>query len=216
LVHPEWALILGGGPDVWDEVLEWEALYGKQWDGVVIAANDVGCHWPRHLDHWATLHPDKFQQWKPVREMYGFNTDYDTWGRKTRHAGRAVQPWAGGASGMLAVQVAQMVGCVRAVLCGVPMTPTPHFKESTIHMASKPWKAVEGHWRAWTKHKGKIHGWVRSMSGRTAEMLGTPTVEWLVAGKVAPEAIADIEKLQRTPPVSARPPVRRKQKIVRP
>lgn len=180
LLHPEWALVIGGGVDVWDEVLAWEEIYGKEWDGVVVAANDVGSHWPRHLDHWATLHPDKYRQWEPVRQQFGFNTDYITWGRKARFAGRTVQPWAGGASGMLAVQVAQAVGCVRAIMCGVPMTQTPHFEESRVHVKGQPWKSVEGHWRAWAKHADKMQGWVKSMSGRTQELLGTPTMEWLL------------------------------------
>ena len=56
LEHPEWAIVLGGADCVWDDVLAWEAIYGRRWDGLVAAANDIGCHWPRPLDHWATLH----------------------------------------------------------------------------------------------------------------------------------------------------------------
>lgn len=182
LVHPEWALILGGGAGVWDEVLELENnIYRKQWDGLVVAANDVGCHWPRDLDHWASLHPDKFQAWEELRARYGFSQTYEKWGRKARFGGRTVVPWAGGSSGMLAVQVAQTVGALRVVLCGIPMTETPHFEESVIH-DDRPWKACAGHWRAWEKHIGKMHGWVRSMSGRTLELLGRPTLEWLREG----------------------------------
>ena len=181
LVHPEWALILGGGELVWDEVLAWEELYGRQWDGVVVAANDVGSHWPRALDHWVTLHPDKMVQWRKQRAAYRFSEDYETWGRQRHHVDHTVRPWAGGARGMLAIQVAHILGCRRAILCGIPMTPSPHFTESIIHASGRPWKSVAGHWRAWNAHLDKMAGWVRSMSGRTQEILGTPTLAWLEA-----------------------------------
>ncbi len=178
LVHPEWAIILGGGHEVWDEVLEWEALYGQHWDGVIIAANDVGSHWPRDLDHWCTLHPEKMAGWRTAREANNFSNSFITWGRRAKIMDCQVRPWAGGSSGMLAIQVAQIVGCTKAILCGIPMTPTPHFAESVVHGPS-PWKAVAGHWRAWTRQWAKMEGWVKSMRGRTKQEFGYPTLEWL-------------------------------------
>ena len=179
LLHPEWALVLGGGEFVWDEVLAWEALYGRTWDGLVVVANDAGSHWPRALDHWATLHPDRLRNWQDQRAAYGFSDGYETWGRSARHVDHCVRPWAGGSSGMLAIQVSQIVGCTKAVLCGIPMTPTPHFTESILHASGRPWTSVAGHWRAWLIQMHRMQGWVRSMSGRTQETLGTPTLAWL-------------------------------------
>ncbi len=183
LFHPEWAIVLGGAAGVWDDVLAWEEVYGKQWDGMVVAANDVGSHWPRYLDHWCTLHPERMAPWKDKRAAHGFVGGYITWGRRKRELDIQVRPWAGGSSGMLAIQVAQMAGAERVVLCGVPMTPTPHFEESVVHSKTKNWMAVAGHWRAWTKHMSKMMGLARSMSGRTAEVLGVPTLEWLTEGE---------------------------------
>lgn len=180
LKHPEWALVLGGGEAVWDEVLAWEKEYGRQWDGLVIAANDVGCHWPRYLDHWCTLHPEKMEPWLKTRARYGFSNGVQTWGRRAQVLDHALQPWAGGASGMLAIQVAQVLSCSRAVLCGMPMTPTPHFAESLVQTEGKNWNAVAGHWRAWGRELVRMKGWVRSMSGRTQETLGVPTLTWLL------------------------------------
>lgn len=81
---------------------------------------------------------------------------------------------------MLAIQVAQVLGCERAVLCGMPMTATPHFVESTVQRQGQPWTAVAGHWKAWGRELGRMQGWVRSMSGRTQETLGAPTLTWLL------------------------------------
>jgi len=182
--HPEWALVLGGAECVWDDVLAWEAIYGAQWDGLVVAANDVGAHWPRRLDHWVSLHPNKFLRWEQLRAQNNLSGGYTTWGT-TRHqkiTNRQVSPWAGGSSGMLAVQVAYTLNCVRVIMCGIPMNSTGHFAESQEGFP-KEWRAAAGHWRAWTRHAEKMAGWARSMSGRTGELLGTPTLEWLREGQ---------------------------------
>jgi len=164
---------------VWEEVLAWEALYGRQWDGVVVAVNDVGCHWPRDLHHWVSLHPEKLVGWAALRAQYRHPSGYVTWGRAGRPCDRHVKAWAGGSSGMYGVQVAQVVGCSRVVLCGIPMTAAAHFAESTVHVLRQPWTAVAGHWRAWEAQGYRMQGWAKSMSGRSQEMLGAPTLDWL-------------------------------------
>lgn len=185
LVRPEWALVLGGADCVWDDVLAVEAMYGRQWDGQVIAANDIGAHWPRPLDHWVSLHPNKFIQWEPLRVRHGCDLTggYQKWGT-TRH-GRVtdiqVNPWAGGSSGMLAVQAAWTLGCTRVIMCGIPMTPTAHFKQSKESFPTQ-WRAAVGHWRSWDRINLKLQGWARSMSGKTRELLGEPTLAWLRSG----------------------------------
>ncbi|KKN22952.1 hypothetical protein LCGC14_0909950 [marine sediment metagenome] len=182
LLYPYHALILGGGQGVWDEVLAWEEMYGGRWDGLVVAANDVGSHWPRALDHWVTLHPNRLISWIAIRKSYGFVDGFETWGRRKLNAiDHYIQPWAGGSSGMLAVQVARQLGCTRGILCGIPMTPSPHFIESTVHPGTKNWNEVAGHWRSWARHMNRMTGWVRSMSGRTADVLGVPDVDWLLS-----------------------------------
>lgn len=186
LRHPEYALCLGGADCVWDDVLAWEAIYGRQWDGFVIAANDIGSHWPRELDHWATLHPHKLEKWKEQRVSHGLSINgVVTWsGARRRQAPQtdeAIVAWAGGSSGLLTVQVAWALGCTRAVLCGIPITATAHFAETTERFG-RQWAGAAGHWRAWNRCKDKLDGWVRSMSGRTKDLLGSPTLEWLLEG----------------------------------
>lgn len=184
--HPQWAMVLGGGQGVWDDVVAWEMAYGKQWDGLIIAANDVGSHWPRVLHHWCTLHAEKMPNWIATRRRYGFPGEFQTWGRrvgKTRGAPtwieHSVMPWGGGSSGLLAVQVARILGCTKIILCGIPMEAVPHFAESLVHASDKPWTSCAGHWRAWMKCKAKYQAWTRSMRGETRRMLGGPTRAWL-------------------------------------
>lgn len=194
VAHPERALLLGGASCVWDDVAALEALYGRPWDGLVIAANDIGAHWPRPLHHWVSLHPNKFRKWRALREELQHSQPGSTWGRFVEPlqtwserprwdkdlpmCDHILVPWLGGSSGMFAVQVARELQCTRAVLCGVPMTPTAHFSESREEGFGPKWGSADSHWRAWEQHAHLMEGWVRSMSGRTQDLLGAPTVQW--------------------------------------
>lgn len=178
-----WALVLGGADCIWEDVRELECIYGREWDGVTIAANDIGSWWPRALDHWVSLHPNKFARWMEQRAANGFPPAGSTWGRVGRHEeavtwDHELQHWPGGDSGLLAVQVAQQIGVRRVILCGVPMTTSAHFAESKENFGPL-WYASAGHITAWGKHREHLIGWVRSMSGKTKELLGEPTMPWL-------------------------------------
>ena len=177
------ALILGGGQCVWDDVRNLEAMIGGPWPGLVIAVNDVGCIWPRRLDHWCSLHAEKLPKWEQSRQRSGHPGKYETWGgRQKRHVDHTVQAWGGGSSGLLAVTIAiDHLKCDVVVLCGVPMDKRPHFAESIEHQPTRIWNSAEGHWRTWKKDsvQRRMRDKVRSMSGRTRDMLGAPECEWL-------------------------------------
>lgn len=185
--HDKWSLILGGASCVWEDVQSWEVLYGKRWDGLVIAANDIGAHWPRDLHHWVSLHPNKFKKWKALRNQQQLpDSRPETWGRDRRFGEKglsdhALLPWHGGSSGMFAIQVARELKCTRAILCGIPMTFTPHFAQTQESFAPQ-WHQSAAHFKAWPRYKEHMIGWVRSMSGKTQELLGVPTLEWLLEG----------------------------------
>lgn len=187
------AIIIGGASCVWTDLTSFEQMYGREWDGLVIAVNDIGAHWPRDLNHWASLHPNKFKKWKALRYNLWRTPDsatykkmmrpYETWGSPPRFddwemTDHILTPWLGGSSGMFAVQVALALGCRKAILCGIPMTPTAHFSESQEEFGTS-WGSADAHWRVWPRHQPQMEGWVRSMSGRTQELLGQPTWEWL-------------------------------------
>lgn len=188
-----YALILGGGSCVWQDLAGWERLYGVH-DGPVVAANDVGVHWVRRLDHWVSLHPEKFYGsdprhpegwgWVRQRKERGHSMDFTTWAKRGPDmVNRLVRddPWTGGSSGLLAIQVGLM-HADRAVLCGIPMTPTQHFRESLDHQQHAKWRSANAHWRGWKRRIDSMMGVVRSMSGRTREVLGAPDEDWLNGG----------------------------------
>jgi hypothetical protein len=175
------ALVLGGADCVWADVAALEAMLGREWDGVVIAANDIGCHWPRRLDAWCTLHPEKMPKWLKERSARGHPDGYITWSRKGGRADRQIKTWGGGASGMLAVAVAYEMGCERVILAGVPMTRTAHFVESGVHQRGKIWSSASTHLKAWRVPVilARMRGRVKSMSGETRALLGYPDATFL-------------------------------------
>lgn len=173
------ALILGGASCVWQDVEA--ALCLGEFD-LVIACNDIGAAWAGDVDAWVTLHPENMAAWQAQRAARGYPpakmivyheakqgapepdlvTPYN-WHRHHKSA----------SSGLFCAKVAIEHFKARGVLCGVPLTMTPHFND-------------KGDWSAASSfHDGLDHaaphliGHIRSMSGRTAEVLGTPDPEWL-------------------------------------
>jgi hypothetical protein len=187
------AIVLGGAECVWRDLAALERMAGR-WDGLVIAVNDVGCHWTRHLDHWVSLHPERLVRgdpnhparwpWVKQRAYNGHPNGFRTWARTTSahrvtKIDQTLRTWGGGSSGLLAVTVAKEIGVTHLTLCGVPMTKDPHFRESQVHVKGRKWSSADSHWKAWLQVEDKLQGWVKSMSGRTRDLLGEPTAEWL-------------------------------------
>lgn len=177
------ALVLGGAASVLDDVAATEEQFGAEWWDLVVAANDIGCHWPRRLDGWCTLHPNKMIEWVKERDKAGHPTGYTTFAKKGK--GRMGMdesirhPFRNGSSGLFAVAVALHLGATKIILCGVPMTKTGYFEESTVHPQGKTFSSVHSHWKKWLSHADQIRETTRSMSGRTRDLLGAPTAEWL-------------------------------------
>jgi len=192
------ALILGGAECVWDDVDALEDCWGgRPWEGIIIAANDVACHWPRRrsdwtiidhsfrVDHWATLHPEKLGGWIERRAANGLPKVGRIWAHRPgpdhtirgwEHVDQqldlaAISP----PTGLFACYVARALGVTEAILCGIPMTRTPHFASSTEHEAGAAWPYVDVYWPSWLDaHARGDLTHVRSMSGRTRDLLGSP------------------------------------------
>ena len=165
------ALVLGGSSGVWEDVDAALALGEFQ---MVVAANDVGAHWSGRLDHWVSLHPEKFRKWAHERAGRGYPGGYVTWGhRETPMTHRATGDW-GGSSGLFATKVALEQGATRVVCCGVPLV-----KAAAHFFDPSPWPSGEAYRGGWIKHEAELMGRVRSMSGWTREYFGAPDEEWL-------------------------------------
>jgi len=186
------ALVLGGAACLWDDIHAFWGLHGfdpapgnlvapeKPWQGVV-ACNDAGAEWPGALDAWVTLHPRFWDRkgWKAKRAANGFPP------ARAYYAHEAARPPVpddvtvtdylfpgqdkSGSSGLFAAKVALIdLGFDRAVLCGIPLTRTPHF------FGGEPWRSAENYRRQWLTVPEEYRARMRSMSGWTAVLLGRP------------------------------------------
>lgn len=181
------ALVLGGGRGVWEDVAE--ALAMGEF-AVVVACNDAAAAYPGQLHAAVSLHAEKLGFWMERRRRAGLAMPTHVLGHGDAARGTLRLPPVitgfveqmlpgqtdTGSSGLLALKAALFdLGFDRAVLCGVPMDDRPHFFDDVS------WSAVRSHWRGWIQALPHIKDRARSMSGRTADLLGRPTEEWLGA-----------------------------------
>jgi len=167
-------LVLGGAANVWDDAKA--ALAMAEFDAV-LACKDMIADWPGMLDYGVSLHQDRNAGYLKARAEKGYPGRPQIWSHRaggTRgYADKSVTDW-GGASGLFGVRVGIEEGFQRIVLAGVPMTPDAgHYKRG------KPWREAERYRSAWNERADDLRQTVRSMSGYTAALLGTPTTDWL-------------------------------------
>lgn len=179
------ALILGGAKCVWDD-LERAGEFGPY--DATFAINDVLAHYKGPVDYAASLHPEHFEKWISERNAKGYPRPHKFVSHSTRAHNGSGEPfpidliidylWRGasssGSTGLYAVKAALTLGFTHIVLCGVPMDATQaHFHDRTA------WTPANDFWPAWTEALPHYAERTRSMSGRTKDLLGEPTQDWL-------------------------------------
>jgi hypothetical protein len=169
------ALVLGSGNSLQKDKAEALALFDPH---LVIACNHAARDEPGRVDHWVTMHPDLLPMWLEQRRRAGLPEPGQLWAARHR-AHRCpvetnrIENW-GGSSGLLCVAVAFELGVQRIVLAGVPMSKNyAHFDDV------KKWEEARNYWSAWERNLGRMDDRVRSLSGWTQMLLGSPTREWL-------------------------------------
>ncbi|MGB3833799.1 MAG: hypothetical protein WA975_18260 [Mesorhizobium sp.] len=189
------ALVLGSADGVWQEIAAAQAL--TRFDAVV-AVNDMVMFWPGPLDCAVTLHPEKMRDWLDGRaarrgappKRLACHAEWKAWFKELGIPETLPLPFDvvasfaftgqsdSGSSGLFAVKVAlQELGFAKAVLCGIPMSiEGAHFRTP-----DRPWPSAIRHRAGWEQALPHLQGRVRSMSGWTATLLGTPDAEWLAS-----------------------------------
>lgn len=172
------ALCLGGAASLFEDI----ELCPVAFDGVV-ACNEAGVEWEGELDAWVSLHRDKMGPWRARRERRGHpvaKCHVVTPGEHERRFDLVTESrFPGmsrdGSSGMFTAKVALCdLGFDRVVLCGVPLTRTPHF------FPTQPWSAALGYRKTWSSIPEEYRARMRSMSGWTRVLLGSPA-DWVAA-----------------------------------
>jgi hypothetical protein len=174
-------IALGGGHNVWHDFAKASALCDRNnvpYD--VGAVNDAGKDYTGRLALWCSLHPEKIAHWQRDRARKKLNTTY--WTVCHKHCADASvdltlnEVWSG-SSGLFICQVALITfGYAKVICCGMPMMQVEHY------FNSDPWRAAVQYRRGWieAKDQPEMAGRVRSMSGWTSGLLGTPDVAWLL------------------------------------
>lgn len=168
-------IALGGAVGLWDELEEAQRLFPHADVGAV---NDAGSEYSGHLTLFATLHPEKFGDWQRIRERRGLNTDYTAISHKLVAGAwvdlRKSQVFSGD-SGLYLCQVAAIhFGYERIIACGMPLNEDPHYFDSAA------WQDARRYRRGWREasQQPELRDKIRSMSGWTRGLLGSPT-DWL-------------------------------------
>lgn len=180
-------LILGRASAVLDEAAAAKTL--ASYDEVIVI-NVMGRDYHEPFQHWATYHPELFQNWMSRRRLaLPAGLMYWTGISNGRKLGARVKlplqyvNFSGGSSGLLAVKVALIgLGLDRVVLCGVPMSDTPRYDDH------RPWTEARSYQQAWRDEVESMAGRVRSLSGWTADLLGVPDADWLGVGNARQNA----------------------------
>lgn len=176
------ALVLGGGDTLLGDIRRLHER-GHHYDKV-FACNDAGAIWRGPLEGWVSLHPEKFDQWTKKRRENGLEEEFgpakQLWAHRVHKQDQnpldikvATICFPGqkttGSSGLFAAKVA-MVNCGfdRVIFCGVPMNVSPHFFDK------KDWKSATGFRRQWHHVDKDYLRRMRSMSGWSYVLLGSP------------------------------------------
>lgn len=176
------AVLCGGGERMWDELVEARALLGDR-HAVVCALNVAGVFVP-NLDHWFVTNIIKGISFAAMRES-ARETDAEygaihTPGHSYIPAMVARQQFwpieTKGTIAMFAVRVLSSLGFKRILLAGIPLD------DKSGYFYGAPWEKfgmsgeVIAFWEQWAPQLRHV---VRSLGGRTMDILGRPTADWL-------------------------------------
>jgi len=179
------ALVVGCAACVWDDVAAAQAMVTFD---AVYCVKLAGVHWPGRFDAWVGLHPEWQEVYSRQRAGNGLPNGYETvappddelgYQAKNKAIDRHVSyRWPGmtasASSGIYGAKVALDDGFDRVVLAGIPMSNASHFSRG------KPWRDADSFWKCFLQALPHMTGRVRSMSGRTLDVLGEPSPSWLV------------------------------------
>lgn len=189
------ALVIGCAADNWKEAEV--ALKLHSYDAIY-CVKQAGIYYPR-FDVWVTLHPEVMDAYEAERHSIGLPNGYQIVAPPARELGmhgekgnvtrRVSYLWpdsdgsSSASSGIYGAKVALEDGFDRVVLAGIPMTPNAgHFKPDSKTVAGqkrgKVWNGCDAFEVGFKNAVPHLIGKVKSMSGRTREILGSPNNSW--------------------------------------
>ena len=172
-------LICGSGRCLWDDI----SSLGP-FDGDMMAVALAGMYLEKLPLHWVSLDPETFQWMLPMRPEIVYTPTGLFVRRVETHSHRpcagVLHAWplsvlktTGGTSSLAACRIALALGYERVILAGVPIDGSGHFYDapSALREATDDYS---GFIEPWHDAVDEFKGRVRSLSGRTRELLGAP------------------------------------------
>ena len=175
-------VIVAGGRCVWDDLARLGVM-GAAEGTDIMCVNDVVMHYPGHVKHLYSNDLRMIPHWLNARrEQITRKFGHVVMTHTCRNGGAPTHawPWPGnGTSSLSAVYTGIGLGYESIVLCGAPLDDSGHYFDP-------PW--VESHFTNEVSHRtdnGEMQYWhfareqifkgrVKSMSGRTRDLLGSP------------------------------------------
>lgn len=189
-------IVLGTAPSMWSDLEAARAILGSmQWD--LIAVNGAGILYTDPITLWASVHGYQLVKWMRKREEQGLDMGFKAYGNfaKSEPSADVIRwnrPNGGGSSGLYATLTALELGYDQLILCGIPISGDTRHSYDTEELAVvKADCPYESYRSGWIKSHEELKDKVRSMSGWTAEKLGKPTHEWLLAAQHAVQGEID-------------------------
>ena len=175
-------IITGSAPCVMDDLHDLAAIGDHQDQADLMALGlDAVDKYPWPIRYVATFHPEDIPEIFRRRTIAGGNRDFKVISHQQKDGVDIVisDYWdPSGSSALLGVQAALQMGYERIILCGCPLTGKDH----TANGANN----YEVYRKGWEVKKAELDGLVKSMSGWTRDILGSPTEEWLAPAHPAP------------------------------
>jgi len=172
-------ILCAGAACIWDDL----ALLGvrkETSDTHFMAVNDVAMHLPLKIRHLYSNDHKMFGHWIGARRAQYVRRFGDIeYTHSNRVGGQHSWPWPGhGTSALGAVYTGLAMGYEPIILCGCPLDDSPNYfspswevRNFTREVSDRP----DGKMAYWSDAARKcFRGRVKSMSGRTRELLGAP------------------------------------------
>lgn len=168
---------------VWDDLARLGVRGDQNNDWHVMCINDISMHYPGVVNHLYSNQARWIPHWcNARRETINCIKVRDVWGHigmtHSCNAGAKYHwPWPGhGTSTLNGVYTALALGYNPVVLCGAPLDDSPHYFEPEwcrSNFTREVGTSTQGRMMHWAKAATHIfNGRVKSMSGRTMELLG--------------------------------------------
>ena len=173
-------LVLGSANSVWADIER--ATNICEFHGVV-ASKEIGVHWKGHLDGWVSLHPERMQKDRDLREANGYPPAEVHFGHQFKPDAKGIDVWynykfegqlRSASSGIFALKVAlEYFHFDQAVLCGIPL------QRDQGRIDGKPnWNGGSTFHKGFEEAMPAFKDRVRSMGGWTALRVGQLTSAW--------------------------------------